>query len=425
MKTKVKSRTCGSAGVSDTSKSGSQMGFTLTEMMIATVVFTVIVGSVATLVHNSQGVFRTQQGVADMDQNARLTIDFLTRDVQESKQNAIGLGDNFNPVFSFNGPTGKADQLTILSSQTQTKLPGAALPLIPASTRPFSANDGYVEMLPTSNGSYTPQDVASLIAPNEQMIVSAVQADGSQQFDLVKVQSASLTQLGTIGLVISAFQPFGVQSEVPFGSVYYNGVFSMRPIDVKHYYVDHADPDHPVLGYSLNDGPVMAIGRNVVGFQLRYLQVMQGQTIGQWVVQQNVSHLYTTEAVEVTLTARTEIKKDADPNASRLVTLATVIRPRFLAGGGGQYGAGSPGGGLPGPPGSGGPGGPSTSPGGGDGISGNGGGQNGSAGSGGYPGFVGGSGGGMSRPGIINNTQRIGDPNSVQLDKNINNNDDQ
>jgi prepilin-type N-terminal cleavage/methylation domain-containing protein len=404
----------------------SESGFTLTELLITSVVFTVIIGSVASLVQNSQSIFRAQQGVADMDQNARLMIDFLTRDIQESKQNAIGLGANFNPIFSYNGPTGKPDQLTILSSQTQTKIPSAALPLIPASTLPFTANDRYLEVLPTSNGGMAPQDVVSSVSLNEQMIVSAVRADGSQQFDIVKVVSAGISQTGNIGLVIVPVQPTGVTSEVPFGSIYNGGAFSMRPVDVKHYYVDRTDVDHPVLAYSLNEGSVMPVGRNIVAFQLRYLQVLQGQTVGQWVIQQNVSHLYTTEAVEVTLTARTEIKVDADPTTARLVTLATVIRPRFLAGSSGQYGAGSPGGSVPGGPGSGGPGGPSSGPGGGDGIAGNGpGNQAGGAGAGaaGYPGFTGG--GGMSPGGFNYNTRRIGDPNSVQLNHDGYNNNDQ
>lgn len=401
----------------------SQSGFTLTELMIASVVFTVIIGSVAALVQNSRSIFRTQQGVSDMDQNARLTMDFLTRDIQESKQNAIGLGDNFNPIFSFNGPTGKPDQLTILSSQTQTLIPSAALPLIPASTIPFSANDRYLEVLPNSAGGAAPQDVAASIVPNEQMIVSAVRPDGSQQFDIIKVTSASMSQTGNVGLVISAVQPKGVQSEVPFGSIYLNGAFSIRPIDVKHYYVDHTNGDHPVLVYALNDGSPVPIGRNIVALQLRYLQIMQGQTVGQWVVQENESHLYSTAAVEITLTARTEVKNDVDPSASRLVTLASVVRPRFLAASSTQYGSGSSGGGVPGGPGSGGPGGPSTSPGGGNGIAGNNGANGAGSGNGsGYPGFNGGS-GGMGAGGYNYTTRRIGDPN-VQLD-NTGDNDNQ
>jgi type II secretory pathway pseudopilin PulG len=406
-------------GVSPSGARQSEQGFTLTELIIATMVFTIIIGSVVMLVGNSQSIFRTQQGVADMDQNARLMMDFLTRDIQESKENAIGLGDTFNPIFSYNGADGKTDQLSILTSDTQTQVPASALPLVPASTLPFAVGDHYLEVLPNANGGMSPQSVTSTVKANDQFIISSVQSDGSIQFDLVKVQSASITQTGHIGLVVMPVDAQGVQSEVPFGSIYTNGSFSLRPIDVKRYYVDRTDADHPVLAVSLNQGRPMVIGRNITAFQLRYLQVAQGQTQGYWVPQQNVSHLYSTQAVEVTLSARTEIK--SDPQASRLVTLASVIRPRFQAGSGALYGSGSPGGQLPGGPGSGGPG--SSNPGG-------------PGQSGGFTGTLGigvatpvggpGSGPGMGRAGIINNTQRIGDPNSVHLNNDgSNNNNDQ
>ena len=61
---------------------------------------------------------------------------------------------------------------------------------------------------------------------------------------------------------------------------------------------------------------------------------------GKWVKAQNISRQYKTTALEVTMTARTEIK--SDQQAERLVTLASVVRPRFISGG--AFGS-SPGGG--------------------------------------------------------------------------------
>ena len=78
----------------------------------------------------------------------------------------------------------------------------------------------------------------------------------------------------------------------------------------------------------------------MVAFQVRYLEVKDGEVEGQWVKQQNISREYKTTALEVTMTARTEIK--SDQQAERLVTLASVIRPRFINGG--AFGS-SPGGG--------------------------------------------------------------------------------
>src|SRR5262249_38272977 len=86
--TKEVRRTRTSESSSDAS---SQLGFTMSELLIAMMVFTLIVGSVAILVGKSQSIFRTEQGVSGMDQNARLLIDFMTRDIQQSKENALGL----------------------------------------------------------------------------------------------------------------------------------------------------------------------------------------------------------------------------------------------------------------------------------------------------------------------------------------------
>jgi hypothetical protein len=116
--------------------------------------------------------------------------------------------------------------------------------------------------------------------------------------------------------------------------------------------------------------------------------VKDGDAEGQWVKQQNISRQYKTTALEVTMTARTEIK--SDQQAERLVTLASVIRPRFISGG--AFGS-SPGGGggtsSPGLPGDGGGPGGGNGGGGGDGsgTGPGGGGYAGSSGSGGRGGF--------------------------------------
>ena len=361
---------------------GDQRGFTMAEMMIAMAVFTLIIGSVVMLLGKSQTIFRTEQGVSEMDQNARLLMDFLTRDVQQSKENALGLGSRFRSIYSYDGPEGKTDEITIVSSDTESKLPAAALPLIAASTRDFATGNRYVEMLPNGASRVEPFAVINALTPNEEFIVSATRQDGSIQFDFIKIKSAKLTPEFAIGISFEPVDHRGVQPEVPFGATYEGGSFTMRPVSIKRYFVDRkTDNEHPVFGLSINDGPPIAIARNVVAFQLRYLEVKDGEVEGQWVRQQNISRLYKTTAVEVTMTARTEIK--SDQQAERLVTLASVIRPRSVYGG--AFGS-SPGGGGNG----------TSSPGfPGDGVGGGGGGDGG-GGAGGGPGGAGYPGGGGS-----------------------------
>jgi prepilin-type N-terminal cleavage/methylation domain-containing protein len=383
-----------------------EAGFTLAEMLIAMAVFTLIIGSVVALLAKSQTIFRTEQGVSEMDQNARLLMDFMTRDIQESKENSLGLGQRFRSIYSYDGPEGKTDEVTIVSSDTESKVPGAALPLIAASPKNFSVGDRYVDMLPSGASRVDAQSVINSLTPDEEFIVSGSLQDGSFQFDFIKIRSAKLTAEGAIGITFEPIEPKGVQPEVPFGAAYEGGSFTMRPSTVKRYFVDRkTDQEHPKFQLAVNDGTPITIARNVVAFQLRYLEVRDGDVEGQWVKQQNFSRQYKTIALEVTMTARTEIK--SDQQAERLVTLASVIRPRLISGGSFGSAPGDGGTSSPGVPGDGGNAG-----------GGSGGGDGSGTHSGGYPGSSGGgNGGGMGSgndPGAFGNggynyeTRRIG-----------------
>src|ERR1051325_5486 len=266
----------------------NEKGFSLTELLIAMMVFTVIMGSVMTLVLKSQRIFSTEQNAAEANQNGRLLIDFLTRDIQQSKENGLGLGPRFRSVYSYNGAEGKTDEITIVSSDTETKIPSKALPLIPASTKPFSAGDSYVELLPNSATDIAAQEVVDHLKVDEEFIVSSVLQDGSVQFDFLKVRSASLTTEGVIGVSFEAVEHKGVEPEIPFGKAYENGGFTVRPVFLKRYFVDKSDKEHPALALSVNDGQPITIANNVVAFQLRYLQTREGEVDGIWVKQQEI-----------------------------------------------------------------------------------------------------------------------------------------
>ncbi|MEW6213428.1 MAG: prepilin-type N-terminal cleavage/methylation domain-containing protein [Acidobacteriota bacterium] len=333
--------------------STTERGFSLTELLIAMVVFTIVIGSVVTLLSKSQSIFRTEQGVSEMDQNARLMMDFLTRDIQQSRENALGLGSRFRSIYSYNGPEGKTDEITIISADTETKIPSAALPLVSASTEKFNVNNRSAEVVPNGASFTEPRDILSSIEPGEEFILSATRQDGSIQFDFVQVAGAGMTERGTIALNFDVVEHRGVTSEVAFGSDYEDGTFSLRPVTLKRYFVDRkTDPEHPTFSLSVNDSEPIVISRNVVAFQLRYLEQAKGELDGVWVKEQNISPDYKTLAVEVTLTARTEIEGDRE--AERLITLASVVRPRYVPDG--DFGSSSGGGRSPDDPGGGTPG---------------------------------------------------------------------
>lgn len=330
-------------------RSKSQQGFSLTELMIALMVFSLIIGSVITLLVKSQTIFQTEQGVAEMDQNARLMIDFLTRDIQQSKENALGIGPKFRSIYSYNGPNGRTDEITIVSADTDSKIPAAALPLMAASRLPFTVNQRTIEVVPNSAAHVEPAEVVSSLASNEQFIVSSIRENGQVQFDFVRTTGARLVDGGAIVIDFEPIEHRGVQSEIPFGSTYEDGAFLMRPVQVKRYFIDRSqDREHPQFSMSLDNGPSVPISRNVVAFQLRYLEIRDGDTEGKWVKEQTLHHNFKTEAVEVTLTARTEIL--GNNQSERLVTLASVIKPRAQPEVGSPFGSVSAGRGSPGDP---------------------------------------------------------------------------
>jgi prepilin-type N-terminal cleavage/methylation domain-containing protein len=390
-----------------------ERGFSLTELLISLMVFTVIMGSVFLLVNKSQRIFSTEQQAAEMNQNGRLLIDFLTRDIQQSKENALGLGPRFRSVYSYNGPEGKTDELTIVSSDTDTTIPSKALPLIPVASRPFSVSNKFIEVFPNTAGHMESKDIMNSFQPGEQFIVSTTLQDGAIQFDFIKMKSAGLTSSGTIGINFDTIQHRGIEPEVPFGGTYEDGAFTIRPVAIKRYFVDRkADNQHPTLSLSVNDGEPITIARNIHAFQLRYLQVRDGEVEGEWVKQQAISNKYKTEAVEITMTAQNEVSANKDQQ--RLVTLASVVRPRNVPTG--TFGSsGNSSSGIPGENPNG--GGPGDYPGGGKGSDG-GGGYPGDAtsGRGGAGGFNEGSGTGagnggsdpFGRGGYNHQTRRIG-----------------
>jgi prepilin-type N-terminal cleavage/methylation domain-containing protein len=306
-------------------------GFSLVELMIAMVAFLIIGGAVVLLLGKSQTIFRAEQGVSEMDQNARLMMDFLTRDIQQSKENGLGLGQRFRTIYSKDGADGKTDEVTIVTADTQSKIPTGTLPLVAGSSRPFSVSEHYVELLPGGASRLKVADIAAAIAPNEEFVITATRPDGTLQFDFIKAHGARVTQEGLLGLSFDTVDHPGVTPEIAFGAEYENGGYTLRPVTIKRYFVDRQNKEHPTFTLSVNGGTPITIARNVVAFQLRYLEVREGETDGNWVKQQSISRQFKTQAIEVTMTARTEIKND--DKAERLVTLASVVRPRLTPGG--------------------------------------------------------------------------------------------
>ena len=59
----------------------SQAGFTLIEMMIATMIMVAVTAAVFTMMNPAQGTYQTQPEVSDMQQRMRIGVDVMTKDI--------------------------------------------------------------------------------------------------------------------------------------------------------------------------------------------------------------------------------------------------------------------------------------------------------------------------------------------------------
>jgi prepilin-type N-terminal cleavage/methylation domain-containing protein len=81
----------------------SKAGFTLVEMLVATIIMVVITGSVFGLMNPAQGSFQTQPEVSDMQQRMRVASDALGHDIIMAGAGTY-LGKTAGALYNFFGP---------------------------------------------------------------------------------------------------------------------------------------------------------------------------------------------------------------------------------------------------------------------------------------------------------------------------------
>src|SRR5689334_25164577 len=64
-----------------TTRRSSRAGFTIIEMLIATIIMVSVTGAVFQLMNPAQGTYQAQPEVSDMQQRMRVGVDVLTKDI--------------------------------------------------------------------------------------------------------------------------------------------------------------------------------------------------------------------------------------------------------------------------------------------------------------------------------------------------------
>ena len=106
----------------------SQSGFSLVELMVALVCTLLVSGAIYGLLSSGQGAFRREPEVADMQQNLRLAMDTISRDVATAGMGSITAAplaqifmpnlDNLDLPRPEVGASGKTDELSLMTSRS-------------------------------------------------------------------------------------------------------------------------------------------------------------------------------------------------------------------------------------------------------------------------------------------------------------------
>ena len=95
----------------------SQNGFSLLELLVAAALTVGLMGVIFFIANQNQGLFVTESGVVDMNQNARTAMDMLTRDIQSAGMGLpTGLpGDNLAAIYYISGAGEDPDAVMMLN----------------------------------------------------------------------------------------------------------------------------------------------------------------------------------------------------------------------------------------------------------------------------------------------------------------------
>jgi type II secretory pathway pseudopilin PulG len=96
-------------------KVNSESGFSLLELVVALLMTIGILGAVFAIMNRNQEIFVTESNVTDMNQNIRIAVDMLTRDIQSAGMGLPRDNGSFAAIFYTDGASNAPDSLMILN----------------------------------------------------------------------------------------------------------------------------------------------------------------------------------------------------------------------------------------------------------------------------------------------------------------------
>ena len=230
----------------------SRAGFTLMEMMVATLIMVAVTGAIFALMNPAEGTYQTQPELSDMQQRLRIGADALTKDVIMSGagtymgSNAGALYNYFAPIMPYRegdlnpdpaaGVFYRADTITLMY-----------VPPTPAQTTVIKAegnNSQELDVQPQKNCGVDKHDQLCGFKENQRVLIYDV--DGSWDMTTITHVQDPAAHLQHSGKLSSQYNSGNAQiTEVATHTYYLKSDDNSKTYQLMHY--DGVQTDQPVV----------------------------------------------------------------------------------------------------------------------------------------------------------------------------------
>ena len=292
-------------------RSKARRGFTLVEVLVALAMTGIVMTVMFTMFRTSQRSYSTQDQVAEMQQNLRVAMSFVSRDVRMS-----GCGMNLMPdlvpdiqTYYDNQDDGgtAAWNLLLPLSPTNSSTSPDSLDIMYGNVKTGEYDASITKGMPDASAVIQVDDNGNFEPGDFVVITDGVTAVLFEVTDVITLTAPEGKLIHNSGLSFynppAAFKAFPETSGYGVGSRCYN----FGSLTWITYFVDWTDPDHPNLMANRHDGN----GNQVVADNIEDLQFHYFMEDGTETEAPPLSKAKEIRAVRITIVARTS-KQDRE-----------------------------------------------------------------------------------------------------------------
>jgi type IV pilus assembly protein PilW len=292
-------------------RSKSRPGFTLVELLVAMTMGLIVLTVMFTMFRTSQRSYTLQDYVAEMQQNLRVAMSSVSRDLRMAGCGVNLLNQLIPTVEVYNDNVGGWSNLQGITATNSSTGPDR-IELFIGDIQSGEYDATIREAMPDASAELKVDTVANFEEGDMVIISNGINA---ALFVVTQVQPGSLAIVHNSGL--SDYNPPAAFKAFPHGGGYAQGsrLYNFGNGRWVTYYIDTTDPDHPKLVADTHDvAGVVTVAENIEDMQFHYFMADGSDTDNPSGDEDNV------RAIRVTFSARTDAV-DRDANVFRPVTI--------------------------------------------------------------------------------------------------------